>query len=276
MKNIDFNDFSFEKYHISNVSVIRQKNSWSFMSTKNGRLYNGFLVIVDGKCTYKWAANEEFLSAGSIIYLPKGSKHTVTAPEKTLDFYRISFTVFENKTGEEIVFSDCPMVITHRTSADIHEICEKLSRMTFRLSTDFNTMSLLCDLINYCFSALNDNNALGIDSAINYINHHFTNEISLSELADMCFMSQSHLFRLFKKRLGMTPIDYKNHLRIKKAKKLLCDPQCSIGEIADILGFENACYFTRVFKKHSGISPTEYRKQKLAGQAVPDQLKTTK
>ena len=276
MKNIDFNDFSFEKYHISNVSVIRQKNSWSFMSTKNGRLYNGFLVIVDGTCTYKWAANEEFLSAGSIIYLPKGSKHTVTAPEKTLDFYRISFTVFENKTGEEIVFSDCPMVITHRTSADIHEICEKLSRMTFRLSTDFNTMSLLCDLINYCTSALNDNNTVGIDTAINYINHHFTNKISISELADMCFMNQSHLFRLFKKRLGMTPIDYKNYLRVKKAKKLLCDPQCSIGEIADILGFENACYFTRVFKKHLDISPTEYRKQKLAGQTDPNQLKTTK
>ena len=73
-------------------------------------------------------------------------------------------------------------------------------------------------------------------------------------------MSYSHLFRTFKQKFGMTPIEYKNALRIKKAKKMLCDFDLSVGEIAERLGFEGMCYFTRAFKKHVGVSPLNYRK----------------
>jgi AraC-like DNA-binding protein len=141
------------------------------------------------------------------------------------------------------------------------EICSDLTSLTLRPHTDFKTMMYLCELIDFSVRVLNSSTAKGIDIAVNYISEHCVEQINLSELANMCFMSYSHLFRSFKQKFGMTPVEYKNSLRIKKAKMLLCDHDCSIGEIAEMLGFDGPSYFTRAFKKHVGVSPANYRKQ---------------
>ena len=49
-------------------------------------------------------------------------------------------------------------------------------------------------------------------------------------------------------------------VRVRKAEELLLDEECGVSEIADLLGFENACYFSRIFKKTTGLSPMDYRK----------------
>ena len=263
MKSINFSMFSFEKYRLSNVSVIRQKNSWTNLCHPSGRACNGFIFIISGECCYKWGSHREQLSAGSIIYLPKGSHHSVFAREKTLDFYRLNFTLTDIETSEETIFSEEALPISNSAPQGLYEICEALCRTTLHPETSFKTMAMLCEFIDYCVGALNRKSLKGIDAAINFIKENYTKNICINELADMCFISHSHLFRLFKERLGMSPVDYKNSLRIKKAEAMVCDPECSIQEIADILGFENACYFTRIFKKQIGVSPLEYRKSKL-------------
>jgi len=260
MKIIDFGEFSFEKYNISNVSVIKQRNNWSMYSPIDGRIHNGFLFITEGKCVYKWNDAEVNLYPGSVIYLPKESRHTVTAPIKTLEYYRVNFTVTDISSYKETVFSDTPVLITHSTPQKITDICFELCNLTLRPYTDFKTLGALCELIDFCSRSLNSSTVTGIEIAVNYILDHYVEPINLSDLADKCFMSYSHLFRLFKLKFGMTPIEYKNSLRIEKAKNLLCDHDCSIGEIADMLGFEGACYFTRAFKKYVGMSPSYYRR----------------
>lgn len=259
MKIIDFGDFSFEKYNVSNVSVIKQNNNWTVCSSLAGRFYNGFLVLNKGNCVYRWKGHEEKLAPGSVIYLPKGSRHSVTAPIKSLEFFRVNFTVTDIANSEETVFSDSPVLITHCAPQSCFDICSELTALTLRPNTDFKSMAPLCELIDFCFQVLNTGAAKGIDIAVNYIEDHYVERIDLSELANMCFMSYSHLFRTFKLKFGMTPIEYKNSLRIKKAKKLLSEHDCSVGEIAEMLGFEGACYFTRAFKKHVGVSPLNYR-----------------
>lgn len=262
MKIIDFDRFSFEKYNISKVSVIKQKNNWSTCS-HDGRLYNGFIFVTVGNCVYRWEGHEENLAPGSVIYLPKGSRHSVTAPIKSLEFFRVNFTVTDIANAEETVFSDSPVLITHSAPQSIYDICSELTSLTLRPHTDFKSMAPLCELIDFCIRVLNADIYKGVDIAANYIAEHYVEKIDLSELADMCFMSYSHLFRTFKLKFGMTPVEYKNSLRIKKAKKLLCAHDCSIGEIAEMLGFEGSCYFTRAFKKHVGLSPAQYRRKKI-------------
>jgi hypothetical protein len=65
MKILDFNEISFENQSISNVSVISQTNNWSVCAPR-GRILNGFLLITEGECLYKWEGGEAALSPGRI------------------------------------------------------------------------------------------------------------------------------------------------------------------------------------------------------------------
>jgi AraC-like DNA-binding protein len=196
-----------------------------------------------------------------MIYLPKGSHHTVTAAERTLDLYRINFLMRDTSDGEEIVFSHHPYLVTDTVTRGIFEVAEELTRTTLIHGTSFRTLSLLSDVLDFADKATGRSDGGRIGAAIDYLNNHYVENITVAELADKCFMSEGHLYRLFAEELGMSPIDYKNSLRIRKAETLLCDPECSVGEIAAILGFENACYFSRIFKARTGLSPMQFRKK---------------
>ncbi len=247
--------------NISEISVIRQTNLWNVCSHPNGRGFNGFLLLMKGQCEYTCDENKIKLNAGGLIYLPKGARHSVYAPERTLDFYRINFTVRDAVTSEEIIFSERPKLISDSASRVIADICEEMRSVTLTENNGFKNLSLLCRLLDFSIKASFNKHPKRIDAAIEYINEHYTEEIPISKLAELTYISEPHLFRLFKKELSVSPIEYKNELRIKKAEALLCDPECSIGEIALLLGFENACYFSRIFKMKRGISPIEYRAQ---------------
>lgn len=95
---------------------------------------------------------------------------------------------------------------------------------------------------------------------VRYIEVNFKKDISLSTLAANFGISESYIARLFKETLNTCSVDYINGLRIRYACDMLLNSELSIGEISAKAGFNNQYYFTRVFKKQQGITPTEFRK----------------
>ena len=93
-----------------------------------------------------------------------------------------------------------------------------------------------------------------------YIQEHDTEELSLTSLAEMYNISSSRLSTLIKKELGLSFSEYITARRMQKAKELLKDDSRSIEEIANAVGYHDYFYFTKVFKKTQGISPSKYRK----------------
>ena len=85
---------------------------------------------------------------------------------------------------------------------------------------------------------------------------------SVKEIAKRCAICESGLRKLFKSTYGISPIEYKQKIKINKAKFLLEGSTLSIAEISEQLGFYDAAYFTKAFKHHAGCTPTEYLKQK--------------
>ena len=83
---------------------------------------------------------------------------------------------------------------------------------------------------------------------------------TVHDLSARACMSESNFFRVFKHETGLTPVEYINELRIKRAKELLEDPNCHITEVFLACGFKNRSYFNRMFKRKLGITPNEYRK----------------
>ncbi len=102
-----------------------------------------------------------------------------------------------------------------------------------------------------------------IQPALDYLEMNFDKKVSVKYLASLCYMSEVRFFTAFKNETGMTPIDYKNKIRIRHAMNtLVSEPNEKIEDIAYTYGFESAIYFRRLFKSITGKTPSEYRKSK--------------
>ena len=97
-----------------------------------------------------------------------------------------------------------------------------------------------------------------------YINSHLTEQLFLNATADLFYLSPGYLSTIFKKYCGMSFTEYVNYQKILLAKELLLTQEMKIYEIASYLGFENTYYFSKVFKKITGISPSDFVTNKLS------------
>ncbi len=102
-----------------------------------------------------------------------------------------------------------------------------------------------------------------IAKAKKYIMEHFPAEISLNEVAGALSLSPGYFSTIFKQYTGICFTDYVTEIKIDKAKKLLRETDSKIYEISDLLGFQNAYYFSKVFKKVTGMTPSEFSGKQL-------------
>lgn len=99
-------------------------------------------------------------------------------------------------------------------------------------------------------------------SAMTYIDSEFQREINLKSLAEHCSVSSGYLSRLFSEHLNTTFNDYLNNTRIEAAEHHLVEGKLSVKEIAYRTGYNDPNYFSRIFKKYKGLSPTSYLSRK--------------
>jgi AraC family transcriptional regulator len=94
-----------------------------------------------------------------------------------------------------------------------------------------------------------------------YIHKHISRNLQVRELADEACLSEPNFYRTFKHTFGMTPVDYINQQRIALASRLLRITNRSLGDISVECGFNNLTYFMKIFRRETGVSPSQYRKQ---------------
>lgn len=95
----------------------------------------------------------------------------------------------------------------------------------------------------------------------NYLDNNYEREIRISRISNDLHISQGYLRNLFYERIGMSPQEYLMNLRMKRAEFLLMSEECTITEVALSVGYKDILQFSRIFKKHHNVSPTEYRKR---------------
>jgi AraC-like DNA-binding protein len=91
------------------------------------------------------------------------------------------------------------------------------------------------------------------------LNHRINHETTLDDLADWSGFSPQHLNRLFRRVLGVTPLQYLARMKMEEAASLLADDRWTVAAIARKLGMDDPYYFSRLFKQHFGRSPSQYR-----------------
>ena len=126
--------------------------------------------------------------------------------------------------------------------SSFYAICGKLFR-----SLKFNSPRLINNIIT---------------PALTYIEQNYNKAFTVQQLANLCCLSSSRFYYLFKEQTGTSPIVYKNNLAIQNiSQELLFNKDISIKELAAKHGFPNAIYFERLFKKITGKTPSQYRKE---------------
>lgn len=112
---------------------------------------------------------------------------------------------------------------------------------------------------NHMDSEMKDVNNLYIKEAITFISNNYHHTLSVSEIADHCNISRTHLSRLFTEELSTSPSQYLITFRLNKASELLKNNALSIKTIAEEVGYSNQFNFSTAFKNKFGISPTQWR-----------------
>ena len=121
---IPFDSLNKYNFALSDINIIYQKPQYRKFSTLS-RGCNGFLYITKGECIYKSSGNDIHLLPGSVIYLPKGSCHSMAIVGEEIEFFRIDFTMTID--GELALFSDSPLKITDTCGARFKDCVGALS-----------------------------------------------------------------------------------------------------------------------------------------------------
>lgn len=111
--------------------------------------------------------------------------------------------------------------------------------------------------------ALKNKNTIMISQITNYINNNYAEKITLDFLSDKFFIDKFHLCHIFRKEIGITLVEFLNQKRIVEAGILLRTTDKSVYDIAIEVGFHNQNYFGALFRKHTGMSPMQYRKKDI-------------
>lgn len=253
----------------ANIEVVEQK--WPPKSSysgyvKNGRNTNGIIVVCsDMEFEYTGEGFSFCAHSGDTVLIPRGIKYNVSlsgsGSETAIDSYTVNFLLFD-ETGNEIVPDIAPGIICR--SNEIQSAVLKLSIDCHSIyPNSFQLMSDFFSLFACVTDGLRENTKdyYPIRHSISWINKRWNKNDSIHEIAAVSQMSVGHLQRLFKKWSGMSPIAYRNMLRINHAKTMLRDTELAIGNIAFAVGFDDPLYFSKVFKAATGLSPREYRQQ---------------
>lgn len=156
---------------------------------------------------------------------------------------------------------ECPMLM-NILNAIMQEAREK--KYMYRESINGFLQAFIVELLrtNKYKASLKkiEQNTLLIASAIDYAEKHYMEEIRMAEMADACNISESYFRKLFLEYMGMSPLDYLNLIRIRKASELIVRTNRSIESISNEVGYKTMSTFIRNFRKFLGKTPYQWKK----------------
>jgi len=249
----------FQKFITRNLRISRPA----------GRVDYQIIYLVKGKGYYDFGNGPEEVSEGNIIVYQPGQKqfYEYFARDST-ELYWIHFTGSKsdeimqklNLTDRYVYYAgirgDCIDLWKKIT-------CEIQGKQVYfeRISGIYLEELLLIFARKFMTDRPNHQNNLcdNIRSVITYMYENYNRKITVSELAGRCNLSMYRFIHKFKEATGLTPIEFLTKIRMDEAKYLLSNSQLNISEIASIVGYDDPLYFSRVFKKATGLSPRYYK-----------------
>lgn len=230
------------------------------------------VLVYKGSGTYILNNQKYTLHEGDIAFYNQGDLHEVSSSSNTeIGDYCIGLTNLNIKNlpyNHLIDKNDFPVRKSGNMFPILKELCEQIYTLG-KLNEHSNlTSQLLCasfiiiatslsSFANYENTLIKDKQF--INRILNYLDEHFTENISINKIANSLGCSNSYISHLFKNSMGITPMQYIIKRRIGLAQTLLISTDLSATQIATMVGYDNTNYFINSFTKIIGITPIRYR-----------------
>ena len=241
---------------------------------------NGHIQVAEKKLPYH---------AGTVTFIPKNMPHrTCPAPEEINRTQKWEYLFVDLET----ILTDCFRYIPEKSAYIQKNLSQKtyilgntespkavtliqmiieeaqLKQINYKYAVSALTLNLILffDRLNNSAEKFQNNFINTVDytrQIINYIETHYTENIKARDLAKACDLSETHMRRIFLESTNITPSEYLNLVRIKKACEMLAKEKVSIEKVSNSVGYPVISTFMRNFKKITGISPNVWRKKAL-------------
>ena len=213
--------------------------------------YYDFTFMLDGHMTYRANTNEYVIGKNDAIFFRPGTLRF--RKEGTTPVRYVSFN-FSVKNGARLPFDEyMPGCIT----SSIRKIISAFPQS--HLTPNFHAKEKCANMLNYILFEIMDATEFKsgnehIRKILAYIDEHTGEHISLADVSQFVNLSPEYTSLLFKKEMKITLTEYINDKKLSLAKELILGREMSLSDVASYVGFENYNYFSRIFKRHFGVS----------------------
>ena len=242
-----------------------------YFDASGGSKHSSFIYIVEGNLTINAGADKLNLHKGDLFYIPEGVRYTaIWAGEPHVEYYNLN--VLSNSYDSSL--SSGGFALQRIAELSVDETLDEIKRIFSLMQTEERVKKIEALGLYYAFyakafslleAAEPQKYSPVLIKATEYIEQNYTENFSISDLAAICFVSESRLHHIFTEKLGITPIKYRNQIRVERAAHDLRSSSLPIEEISSKHGFNSPTYFRETFKDYSGLTPTEYRRISGAG-----------
>lgn len=237
---------------------------------------NILIICADGKGWIEINQEHKKLQKNQFFFIPPNTPHKYGADHfHPWSIYWIHFN--GRKAKHYIPASKCPLEIFETNNSRLEERNQLFEELQIILEEDFsnNNLEYSSILLTHLLASLKyipqyrkikemyqqDN----ISKAILFMKENLHRKLKLEEIASAGGLSVSHFSLLFKKQISQTPLEYLTMLKVQKACKLLILTSLKIKDISIEVGYDDAYYFSRIFTKTMGMSPSKYKNSRSVG-----------
>lgn len=241
-------------------------------------------LILRGSCTYQVHLDTYKVSEGDILFVPPAVLHSIS-PLSSGGMCSETYVFHMNFLGansadicavkyltpltNQKLILPCLIGKDHPGYKEIRKLFREISHTYRKAPAGYELLlrSLLLrviyTLLPYgdeaaCHSSLETEHTAKLKLVLEYIGEHYAEELSIPDLARICFFSEYHFMRFFKKYVGTSCLEYIKNLRLEKAAELFTQGEQSVLDTALCCGFGNLSYFYREFKKKYGMTPKKF------------------
>lgn len=243
--------------------TFNHKNFW--LKRKDGRKDYGLIYVKCGQLLCCVNGTSYQVKEGHMILIPPHQSHQIYYMDITYqEVYWVHFTGY----GVTPLLKELQLLgqVYHVGKHDLIE--EIFSRMISDLQMRRTAYVQCCtgcliELLSSFSRWIKEGSSQIFESEVYkimmYLHAHYNSNHTTEALASRCNLSPYYFIHKFKKIVGQSPQKYLTYIRMEKAKKMLVESDMHIADIAYVVGYQNPLYFSKAFKRHTGITPSKYR-----------------
>ena len=252
------------KLSLPHISMGIASHGSGFCSHETGTRWDRFVYVLEGVGVFEDDRRRLEVRPGDMLLIPAGSEYW-SRWYSAVRMGVINVELMDEKSGQMLHFGKNMEILFHDEHGVYSGFLEEIEARQnggepyYCLERLGSAAKLVCDIMREQSRSEYASKLRRIYDGVTYLENNLQKNCSIQELSAMCALSEGGFRRLFFECKGMTPVEYRNSLRARRAAELLGSGKYTVAEAARHVGIRDSKYFSRIFKRYIGVLPSQVR-----------------